>query len=141
MDIIKDVQEKDLEILKEMLKNTFNNNISYEEMKEFYKISKNDKNIHVLGYYINDNLVGTITLNISILPSGKDATICDFVIKEEYRRLGIGTKLMNKAEEIARKENVNSIYLFSGYHRKGAHELYKKLGYDGDRDRAFIKKI
>ncbi len=141
MDIIKDVQEKDLEILKEMLKNTFNNNISYEEMKEFYKISKNDKNIHVLGYYINDNLVGTITLNISILPSGKDAIICDFSVKEEYRRLGIGTKLMNKAEEIAKMENVDMIYLFSGYHRKGAHELYKKLGYDGDRDRAFIKKI
>ena len=141
MDIIKDVQEKDLEILKEMLKNTFNNNISYEEMKEFYKISKNDKNIHVLGYYINDNLVGTITLNISILPSGKDAIICDFSIKDEYRRLGIGTKLMNKAEEIAKMENVDMIYLFSGYHRKGAHELYKKLGYDGDRDRAFIKKI
>ena len=107
MDIIKDVQEKDLEILKEMLKNTFNNNISYEEMKEFYKISKNDKNIHVLGYYINDNLVGTITLNISILPSGKDAIICDFSVKEEYRRLGIGTKLMNKAEEIAKMENVD----------------------------------
>ena len=141
MDRIKDVQEKDLEILKEMLKNTFNNNISYEEMKEFYKISKNDKNIHVLGYYINDNLVGTITLNISILPSGKDAIICDFSVKEEYRRLGIGTKLMNKAEEIAKMENVDMIYLFSGYHRKGAHELYKKLGYDGDRDRAFIKKI
>ena len=110
-------------------------------MKEFYKISKNDKNIHVLGYYINDNLVGTITLNISILPSGKDAIICDFSVKEEYRRLGIGTKLMNKAEEIAKMENVDMIYLFSGYHRKGAHELYKKLGYDGDRDRAFIKKI
>jgi len=92
-------------------------------------------------YYINDNLVGTVTLNILTLPSGKDATIWDLAIKEEYRRLGIATKLMDKAEEIAKQEDISRIWLFSGFHRKCAHELYRKLGYDENRDKAFVKQI
>lgn len=139
--IVSNIEEKDLEQLKQILKDVFNNNISYEKMQNLYKISKDNKDIHVLGYYINDNLVGTVTLNILTLPSGKEATIWDLAIKDEYRRLGIATKLMNKAEEIAKQENITRIWLFSGFHRKCAHELYRKLGYDENRDKAFVKQI
>lgn len=139
--IISEVEEKDLEQLKSILKNVFNNDISYEKMQDLYKISKENKDIYVLGYYINDNLVGTVTLNILTLPSGKEATVWDLAIKEKYRRLGIATKLMNKAEEIAKQENTKKIWLFSGFHRRSAHELYRKLGYDENRDKAFVKYI
>lgn len=139
--IVDEIEERDLEQLQQILKNVFNNSISYEKMKNLYENSKDDKGIFVLGYYINDNLVGTVTLNILTLPSGKEATIWDLAIKEEYRRLGIATKLMNKAEELAKEENITRIWLFSGFHRKGAHELYKKLGYDENRDKAFVKQI
>ena len=139
--IVSSIEEKDLEQLKQILKDVFNNNISYEKMQNLYKISKDNKDIHVLGYYINDKLVGTVTLNIITLPSGKDATIWDLAIREEYRRLGIATKLMNKAEEIAKQEDITKIWLFSGFHRKCAHELYRKLGYNENRDKAFVKQI
>lgn len=139
--IVNEIEARDLEQLQQILKNAFNNSISYEKMQNLYKISKENKDIYTLGYYINDNLVGTVTLNISTMPSGKTATIWDLAIKEEYRRLGIATKLMNKAEEIAKEENITRIWLFSGFHRKGAHELYTKLGYDENRDKAFVKQI
>lgn len=116
-------------------------NITLEKMKTLYKICKNNRDIQLLGYYIKNNLVGTLTLNILTLPSGKEATIWDLAIKEEYRRLGIATKLMNKAEEIAKKEKITKIWLFSGFHRQSAHELYRKLGYDENKDKAFIKQI
>lgn len=48
---------------------------------------------------------------------------------------------MNKAEEIAKQENITRIWLFSGFHRISAHELYRKLGYDENRDKAFVKQI
>lgn len=63
------------------------------------------------------------------------------VIKQEYRRLGIATKLMTRAEEITKKEDITRISLFSSFHRKCAHELYRKLGYDENRDKAFVKHI
>ena len=84
--IINIIEERDLEQLQQILKNVFNNSISYEKMQNFYKISQENKDIYILGYYINDNLVGTVTLNILTLPSGKDATIWDLAIKEEPRR-------------------------------------------------------
>lgn len=139
--IVDEIEERDLEQLQQILKNVFNNSISYEKMQNLYKISKENKDIYILGYYINDNLVGTVTLNILTLPSGKEATIWDLAIQEEYRRLGIATKLMNKAEEIAKEENITRIWLFSGFHREGAHELYRRLGYDENRDKAFVKHI
>ena len=139
--MISKIEEKDLTQFQEILKSVFNNNISYEKMQNLYKMSKDNKDIHVLGYYINDNLVGTVTLNILTLPSGKEATIWDLAIKEEYRRLGIATKLMTRAEGIAKKEDITRIWLFSGFHRKCAHELYRKLGYDENRDKAFVKQI
>ena len=139
--IISNIEEKDLEQLQQILNIVFNNNISYEKMKNLYKIIPNNKDIHVLGYYINDSLVGTVTLNILTLPSGKEATIWNLAVKEDYRRLGIATKLMNKAEEIAKQEDIKRIWLFSGLHRKSAHELYIKMGYDENRDKAFVKTI
>lgn len=139
--IISKIDEKDLKQLEKIVNSAFGNDINYEKMQNLYKMCMNNKDIHILGYYINDNLVGTVTLNILTLPSGKEATIWDLAVMEEYRRLGIATKLMNKAEEIAKQEDITRIWLFSGVHRKNAHELYIKLGYDENRDKAFVKNI
>lgn len=125
--MISKIEEKDLEQLQQILNNVFNNNISHVKMQRLYITAKNNKDIYILGYYIKDNLVGTVTLNILTLPSGKEATIWDLAVEEEYRRLGIATKLMTNAEEIAKKEDITRIWLFSGFHRKYAHKLYKKL--------------
>ncbi len=139
--IVDKIEERDLERLQQIQQEVFNNTTDYEKVKTFYKEAKENKDVHILGYYIKDNLVGTVTIHILTLPSGKDATIWDLAVKEEYRRLGIAAKLMNKAEEIALREETKRIWLFSGFHRKGAHELYRRLGYDENRDKAFVKTI
>lgn len=140
--VIEEIGEKDIMQLQQILKNVFNSNTSYEKMQNSYKMSRKNKNVYILGYYINDNLVGTVTLNILTLPSGKEAAIGALATKEEYRRLGIGSKLMNKAEEIARSyEDIKRIWLFSGVDKNSAHELYRKLGYDENTNKAFVKQI
>lgn len=139
--IIDEIQEKDLAKLQKMQQDIFNSTTNYDKVKSFYKEAKSNKDIYILGYYIKDNLVGTVTLNILTLTSGREATIWNLAVEEEYRRVGIATKLMNKAEEIAKKEDIRRIWLFSGFQRKGAHELYRRLGYDENRDKAFVKNI
>ncbi len=84
--IIGEIKEKDLVQLQKIQQDVFNSTTNYDKVKSFYKESKNNKDINVLGYYIKDNLVGTITLNILTLPSRKEATIWDLAINEEYRR-------------------------------------------------------
>lgn len=140
--IVDKIQDRDLEQLYQIIKQVFNNESDYEKIEKNYKLLKENKDIHLLGYYIDDELVGTVILNVITLPSGKEATIWDVAVKEEYRRLGIASKLMIRAEEIARTyDDISRIWLFSGFHRTGAHELYRKLGYDENKDKAFIKEI
>ena len=81
-------------------------------------------------------------LNIAILPAGKKATVWNFAVLEKYRKQGIATKLMNKIEEIVKQEkDIKKICLFSGIQRKPAHELYRKLGYEEGKYKAFYKII
>ena len=140
--IITEIQEKDLKQLQKIVKQAFNSNTSDSKIQRFYKVSKNNDDIYVLGYYIENNLVGTVTLNILTTTSGKDATIWNLAVLEEYRKLGIATKLMIKAEEIVKTyDDIDRIWLFSGVQRKEAHKLYNKLGYDENVDKAFIKYV
>lgn len=140
--IIDEINEKDLEQLQKIIKQIFNSNSSDSKVQRFYEVSKNNSDIYILGYYIENNLVGTITLNILTMPSGKEATLWNLAVLEEYRKLGIATKLMLKVEEIVKNyEDVGRIWLFSGIQRKEAHKLYNKLGYNENVNKAFVKFI
>lgn len=140
--IVSKIEEKDLLGVQNMLVTIFNNNITYEKMLEFYKQSVNSQNVHLYGYYINDQIVGMIMLNIAILPAGRKATIWDLAVLEEYRHQGIATKLINKIEDILKEEkDIKKIWLFSGMKRTEAHRLYQKLGYNGNDNKAFYKII
>lgn len=140
--IVDEIQDRDLEQLYQIVKQVFKSKSEYEKILENYKLLKENKDVHLLGYYIDDKLVGNVILNVITLPSGKEATIWDVAVKEKYRRLGIASKLMIRAEEIAKTyDDISRIWLFSGFHRTGAHELYRKLGYDENKDKAFIKEI
>ena len=53
--------------------------------------------------------------------------------------MGLGKKLMQKAEEIAKENGFNKLKIISGV---GVREYYKKLGYKLDDDRVYmIKKL
>ena len=140
--VVSEIQKEDIEQLQIIMKQAFENNLSSTKANMLYKIYKNNKDIYVLGYYIENVLVGTVTLNILTTPTGKEATIWNLAVLEKYRRVGIASKLMIKAEEIVKKyEDINRIWLFSGYQREKAHKLYKKLGYNENIDKAFVKLI
>ena len=140
--VVSEIQKEDIEQLQIIMKQAFENNLSSTKANMLYKIYKNNKDIYVLGYYIENVLVGTVTLNILTTPTGKEATIWNLAVLEKYRRLGIASKLMIKAEGIVKKyEDINRIWLFSGYQREKAHKLYKKLGYNENIDKAFVKLI
>lgn len=140
--IIQEVEEKDIEELYNLLNEAFNSNNKIEKFKELYNLSKDNSNTHILGYYRNDILVGTVSYNVLVLPNEKVITVWNVAVKEEFREQGIATKLMKQVEGIAKKDaDVSRIWLFSGSHRNTAHKLYKKLGYDDEYDKAFIKWI
>ena len=55
----------------------------------------------------------------------------------EYRRRGIGKKLLVAAVEYAKNQGCYKVTLQSGSKRSEAHEFYESIGFDGNSKRAF----
>ncbi len=55
----------------------------------------------------------------------------------ESQHIGLGKKLMQKAEEIAKKNNIKKLLVISGV---GVREYYKKLGYRLDKEGIYMVK-
>ena len=56
--------------------------------------------------------------------------IPELVVLEKFQRKGIGKMLIESCENLAKEKNCFRIRLESGTQRKGAHEFYKKLGFE-----------
>ena len=50
-------------------------------------------------------------------------------VKKEYRGMGIGRKLIEHIEQIAKENGISRIGLATGFQRKEAHAFYERLGY------------
>ena len=74
-------------------------------------------------------IVGSLTLVIFPLPTGKRAWIEDVVVDKSIRGLGVGEKLNLAAIKIAKKQGVRTIDLTSRPSREAANRLYKRLGF------------
>lgn len=104
----------------------------YEEEKVREKIKyiiENKKDI-ILVAYINNNIIGYIHgSEYELLYSDSLINILVFVVKESYRKNGVGTALIDKLEEIAIEKKYSGIRLVSGIDREDAHRFYERNGY------------
>jgi len=60
----------------------------------------------------------------------------DLSVRSDYRKNGIGTLLMDKLEELAKKNKIYEIELNVWCFNKGAINFYENKGYE-----AFIQKM
>lgn len=83
-----------------------------KRVKEINK--RNCEKIIVCENLSDKKIIGTITIIIElkfIHNLGKVAHVEDFVVDSNYRGLHLGTKLMNLAKDLAKKENCYKIIL------------------------------
>ena len=68
--------------------------------------------------------------------------ITGFVVEEEQRNKGIGRTLMQEVEKYAIANKFAFIRANSGSKRIEAHEVYRRLGFDSEKEqKRFLKKI
>jgi GNAT superfamily N-acetyltransferase len=66
--------------------------------------------------------------------------ILGLVVDHRYEGKGIGSALIERAEEIAKQNNYSAIRANSGSHRNEAHKFYEAKGFDGTKTQVrFIK--
>ena len=55
-----------------------------------------------------------------------------------YRGQGIALAMLEYALQLAWRKGCYKVMLLSGQQRTGAHQLYLRAGFDGDRERGFV---
>jgi GNAT superfamily N-acetyltransferase len=96
-----------------------------------------------IGYFIatdGDKIVSSLYLAVipNLTRSGRSIGFIENVITdEEYRRQGLGKKLIEMAIAYAKENNCYKVLLQSAMKRKGAHTFYESCGFDGNSKRAF----
>jgi ribosomal protein S18 acetylase RimI-like enzyme len=81
----------------------------------------------------NGVVLGTLTLIIFSIPTGRRGWIEDVVVDQSARGVGVGEQLTNAAIDEARLRGVRSLDLTSRPSREAANAMYLKLGF-GRRD-------
>lgn len=136
--------------------------VMLEDYKSIAEISRND-----LGYLCENNLVRT---RLSVMDSRREcvfvaeyenevigyvhverydtlymetlANILGLAVSAEKRRMGVGHLLMSEAESWAKSIGAVGVRLNSGALRTGAHEFYRAIGYNLEKEQIrFLKML
>ena len=92
---------------------------------------------------INGEVVGYVhIIKFNTLYYKSMANIQGMVVSKEYQRKGYGKELMNAAENWARERNIEMVRLNSGFVRPEAHEFYRAIGYNNEKEQIrFMKQL
>lgn len=97
----------------------------------FNKI-RDDKNNILLVACDDEKVVGSLQITFTQYLSHKGsvrATIENVHVAESRRNLGIGTRLMKYAVNLAKEKNCSIVQLTSNKIRKDAHRFYERIGF------------
>lgn len=86
-------------------------------------------NTNIFIAKVEDVIVGTFSLVIYTIPTGKKAIIEDVVVDANKRGLKIGENMIRFAIDYATSEGVRKIELTSNPQRIAANTLYQKMGF------------
>ena len=109
------------QVRKEMSFETYTSNI--EEM-----ITRN--NFKMIAAFNGEKIVGVAGYWISLmLYCGRYAQVSNFTVDENSRGLGIGKKILDEIEKIAKKEKCEKVVLDSYVENKKSHPLFFREGF------------
>lgn len=73
---------------------------------------------------------GSLTVKNSLWQEGPIGHIDELVVRRDFRGRGMGMGLLAHLEAIASERNCRRVELDSAFHRKRAHRLYRRRGYE-----------
>lgn len=102
------------------------------QANDAYTQMLSDENTAILVARRGDEILGTVTAICCTVLATKLLVIEDVVVTEHLRGMGIGGKLMDAADNFARKRGCTYAILVSSGFRKEAHRFYEKHGFVED---------
>ena len=141
--IIRDFYIEDISSMTE-LTNTLGYDTTIEQMTTRMETILQLDNYWTFVALLDRKIVGYIGLNKSYFweQDGYYIRIQALVVNEEYRRIGVGQKLIKHAEKLALQINAKLLVLNCGNRneRDSAHKFYPKIGFE-PKSTGYIKRI
>lgn len=102
------------------------------ERVDSIKLAINDKNQEVLVAEVNGKIIGVLQQLFfqDILLGGYNCHVLFLLVDEKYRGKKVGSQLLDKAIENAKKKGVLEMHVDTVY--KEAEEFYRKRGFKDD---------
>ena len=131
---IDDLLYQDIEEVHALTSLVFEESHDLKEIKDLYMKLHDDKEHYRFLVAKQDNkVVGFLSMSMAynLLDGNKKfVTLWWVCAHPDYRRQGIATALLQRAEYLAKKHDCELICFLSENERKGAHEFYIKNGYN-----------
>lgn len=121
-----------------------NANISLEKARNVWDEIEANKNIQYIGAVDNGKVVSTCYFVIIPNLTKGSRSICfieNVVTDKDYRKQGLGKKVIQKAIEVAKENNCYKVILQSGVQRTEAHTFYEHIGFSGSTKKAFEMRL
>jgi len=139
--LIREAVEEDAESLAKLATELGYKTTKDDVAKRFNKLKI--KVGHYIYVAVEKKVVGFISFeHYETIYCDPGINITGFVVAEEQRNKGIGRTLMEEVEKYAIANNFTFIRANSDSKRVEAHEIYRKLGFDSEKDqKRFLKKL
>ncbi|MCR5786069.1 MAG: GNAT family N-acetyltransferase [Eubacterium sp.] len=130
---IREAKAEDFEIVFELIKALWSyNNYEYENTYKTYCSILGEKNS--FAYVVEDNseIVGFCHGDFfpTLWMCGKTCYLSGIITRDDQRRKGVGTFMMDYVKTLAAEKQSKAIILDSGLPRTGAHEFYQNYGFE-----------
>ena len=136
------LEETDLSELAKLYAEFWNEPSSVEKMTETFRRIGEDERYQLLVVRLHEKIVGSLlgvfceNLYGNCNPF---LVVEDVIVSKNHRRMGIGTMLMKKIEEIARNKNCENMIFVTETDRNAAIAFYKSLGFEYEKYHGFKK--
>lgn len=114
----------------------FSQDIEFEpdiekQYEGLYQIISNPEIGEILVLKNDGQIIGMVSLlySVSTVLGGKVAILEDMVIASSFRKVGLGSVLLNRAIEFAKERNCLRITLLTDYDNETAIHFYEKFGF------------
>ncbi len=143
---IRKLTEEDLPSLLELYAqlDSANAELQLEPSLKVWKEIEENKNIIYIGAVDQGKVVATCFAVIIPNLTNHNRPMCfieNVVTDQNYRKQGLGKKVIDEAIRIAKENNCYKAFLESGVQRTEAHKFYEKLGFNSDSKKAFLMKL
>lgn len=143
MDITFEIlKEKDLKETWQLCMKSFGEDFTFEEIQKTYNLCRNDEHYYFIVGKSDGKIIAYTTMIIFYnLFDGLNpiATLWYVCVDDNYRRHGVGKKMFEYIEQIAKEKNCEIIYFTCLQDNYGAHRFYRSVGYTDDKEKAFVK--